>query len=55
MLINKISHVALKVILKEINLLIQVSNTIDKNIESKVLKALENDTTSRLIAKMINS
>ena len=41
--------------LKEINLLIQVNNTIYRNTESKVLKTLEDDTTSSLIAKMIDS
>ena len=38
-----------------INLLIQISNIINKNIQSKVLKILEDDTSSRLIAKMIGS
>ena len=38
---------------KKINLLIQVSNTIDKNTELKMLKTLKNDTVSKLIEKMI--
>ena len=41
--------------LKKINLLIYVSNTIDKNIESRVIKTLEDDTTFMLIIKMIDS
>ena len=32
-----------------------VNNTIDINIESKVLKTLEDDAASKLIAKMIDS
>ena len=41
--------------LKEINLLIQVSNTIAINIEWKVLKTLKDDAKFELIAKMIDS
>ena len=36
----------------KINLLIQVSNTIDKNTKSKVLKTLKNDTSCKLITKV---
>ena len=35
--------------------MIEVSNTIDINIKSKVSKILEDNATSRLIAKMIGS
>ena len=38
-----------------INLLIQISNIIYKNIKSKVLKTLKDNATSRLIAKIIDS
>ena len=40
---------------REINLLLQISNTIDINTKSKVLKTLENDTVSRLIVKKAGS
>ena len=36
---------------KYINLLIRVSNTIDRNTKSKMLKIFEDDTTSKLIEK----
>ena len=39
------------IFLKYINLLIQDDNTINRNIESKVLETLENDVISKLIAK----
>ena len=42
------------IFLKVIILLIQVTNTIDRNMESKVLKTLDDDATSRLIAKIIS-
>ena len=40
---------------QEINLLIHISNTIDRNIKIKVLKILEDVTASRLITKRICS
>ena len=40
---------------KKITLLIQVSNTINRNTKSKVLKTLKDDAISKLIAKMIGS
>ena len=40
---------------KEINLFIQVSNTINRNTKSKVIKTLGDDAASRLIEKMIDS
>ena len=40
---------------KEINLFIQVSNTINRNTKSKVIKILGDDAASRLIEKMIGS
>ena len=40
---------------KEINLLIQISNIMDGNTESRVLKTLDDDLTSMLVAKMIDS
>ena len=41
--------------LKGTNLLIQISNTMDKNIELKVLETLKDSTTSRLLVKMFCS
>ena len=42
-------------IFEKINLLIQISSTVDRNTKSKVLKTLEDKATSRLIEKMIDS
>ena len=41
------------VFLKKINLLIHINNTIDRNTKSKVLKTLEDEEASMLIAKRI--
>ena len=41
------------VFLKEINLLIHINNTIDRNTKSRVLKTLEDEEASMLIAKRI--
>ena len=40
---------------KEINLLIQISNIININTKSRVLKTLEDDATFMLVAKKIGS